>query len=112
MEDRWGANYIPRDQQTPEQRIKRIIYWLLLLFCLFILLPTLYVSLNRGARGLRVTIMQERLRDLGYLADDADGIFGGMTEKAVKDFQGDAGLEASGVADVDTMAALAGRLVG
>lgn len=54
LEDRWGANHMPRDQQTPEQRIRRIIYWLLLLFCLFILLPTLYVSLDHSAKGLEL----------------------------------------------------------
>ena len=51
-----------------------------------------YVSLLRGDRGLRVTIMQERLRELGYLADAADGIFGPRTLKAVQLFQSENGL--------------------
>ena len=46
MQDRWGMNDIPKDQMTPEQRIGKLVYWLLLLFCLLILLPTLYESLN------------------------------------------------------------------
>ena len=54
LEDRWGINYIPKAEQTPEQRIIRIIYRLLLVFCLFILLPTLYISLNRGAEGVEL----------------------------------------------------------
>lgn len=40
---------VPRAQQTPEMRISTYIYRLLLLFCLVILLPTLYLSLNGKA---------------------------------------------------------------
>ena len=58
MEERWGMESVPRDKQTPEQRISRIIYRLLLVFCLFILLPTLYVSLDRNGSVM----------DLGNLA--------------------------------------------
>ena len=46
-----------------------------------------YKMLTRGNRGLRVRLMQERLRELGYLADVADGIFGPRTLKAVQLFQ-------------------------
>ena len=46
-----------------------------------------YLALARGNRGLRVRLMQERLRELGYLADVADGIFGPRTQKAVQLFQ-------------------------
>ena len=46
FEDRWHVSAVLGSDQTPEMRIMRIIYRLLLLFCLFILLPTLYVSLN------------------------------------------------------------------
>ena len=48
LEDRWGMENSAGDKQTPEQRISRIVYRLLLVFCLFILLPTLYVSLGRN----------------------------------------------------------------
>ena len=48
LEERWGVESVPRDKQNPEQRISRIIYRLLLVFCLFILLPTLYASLDRS----------------------------------------------------------------
>lgn len=58
MEERWGMESVPRDKQTPEQRISRIVYRLLLVFCLFILLPTLYVSLDRNGSVM----------DLGNLA--------------------------------------------
>ena len=46
MQDRWHMHDIPKDQMTPEQRIGKIVYWLMTLFCLLILLPTLYDSLN------------------------------------------------------------------
>ena len=46
FEERWNVNTVSTHEQTPEKRILRIVYRLLLLFCLFILLPTLYVGLN------------------------------------------------------------------
>jgi small conductance mechanosensitive channel len=49
MENRWHMNDIPKDQLTPEQRISKSIYRILLLFCLVILLPTLYSVLEGRA---------------------------------------------------------------
>ena len=46
MQDRWHMDDIPKDQMTPEQRIGKSLYRLMTLFCLLILLPTLYESLN------------------------------------------------------------------
>ena len=54
LDERWKMNDIPKKKQTPEQRIGHIIYRLLLLFCLFILLPTLYFSLDRSAKGIEL----------------------------------------------------------
>ena len=65
-----------------------------------------YVALARGTRGLRVQIMQERLRDLGYLADDADGIFGSRTQKAVQLFQAENGLAVNSSATRNTLISL------
>ena len=62
-----------------------------------------YRGLSIGDRGLRVTEMQQRLRDLGYLADDADGIFGVRTEAAVELFQSENDLSQTGVADSKTL---------
>ena len=53
FEERWHMSRIPKAEMTPEQRIGRIIYKLLLLFCLFILLPTLYASLNPVNRNIQ-----------------------------------------------------------
>ena len=60
MEDRWHMNDIPKDQLTPEQRISKSIYRILLLFCLVILLPTLYSTLEGGADP-------NRLNSLAYV---------------------------------------------
>ena len=43
--------------------------------------------------------LQTRLIELGYLDDDADGIFGPNTEAAVRAARVAAGLAESGVAD-------------
>ena len=64
------------------------------------------VPLPRGSRGLRVQIMQQRLRDLGYLADAADRIYGGRTQKAVQLFQQENGLAVSDRATRETLSLL------
>ena len=50
FEDRWNVDTRDRSSLTPEKRIKRIVYRLLLLFCLFILLPTLFISINTDTK--------------------------------------------------------------
>lgn len=47
-------------------------------------------------RGSDVQLLQERLKELGYLKAKASGYFGTDTEKAVKDFQKRNGLTADG----------------
>lgn len=54
FEDRWDVNRVPKQQMTPEQRILRIIYRLLLVFCLFVLLPMTFLSMTQGSPGLEV----------------------------------------------------------
>jgi len=46
FDDRWQLNALMGKDQSPEMRIMRIVYRLLLLFCLLVLLPTLYVSMS------------------------------------------------------------------
>ena len=60
-------------------------------------------ALYRGNTGLRVTILQDRLRELGYLADGADGIYGARTEEAVALFQQENSLSGSGSATRETL---------
>ena len=58
-----------------------------------------YAELQNGSRGDDVTALQTRLIDLGYLDDEADGIFGRRTEAAVRAARQAAGMDDSGVAD-------------
>ena len=62
-----------------------------------------YMALTRGNRGMRVQIMQERLRELGYLADAADGVFGANTQRAVQRFQSENDLNVSDGATRETL---------
>ncbi|MBR0367384.1 MAG: mechanosensitive ion channel family protein [Clostridia bacterium] len=55
LDERWHMKRIPKAEQTPGQRIKNILYRLLLLFCLFVLLPTFYASLDRSAKGMELS---------------------------------------------------------
>jgi hypothetical protein len=57
--------------------------------------------------GEDVRIVQQRLFDLGYTqVGEIDGIFGSMTEDAVKVFQEDNGLEVNGVVESTTWAVI------
>lgn len=58
-----------------------------------------YETLKRGSRGDDVKALQQALRDLGYPAGTADGVYGGGTERAVTYLQFDMGLEQTGEAD-------------
>ena len=53
--------------------------------------------LKKGSRGDDVVTVQARLIVLGYLQDDADGIFGKLTHAAVVAFQGDQGIKVDGI---------------
>lgn len=61
--------------------------------------PT-YTELARGANGEDVRLLQQRLKDLGYLTGMVDGDFGGQTERAISAFQNQHDLPVTGVADV------------
>jgi hypothetical protein len=65
-----------------------------------------YITFKRGNRGEVVRQMQEALIAAGHLVGEADGVFGAMTEKAVKAFQKANGLEADGVAAREVLTAL------
>lgn len=62
--------------------------------------------LRRGARGEDVAALQSRLNELKYNAGTADGIFGSLTENAVRNFQRDRGLAVDGIAGSQTINAL------
>lgn len=56
--------------------------------------------LLRGLRGEPVKRLQKKL------GVDVDGVFGGGTEKALRDFQKEKGLSADGIAGPDTFTAM------
>ncbi|MFK7887950.1 MAG: peptidoglycan-binding protein [Gammaproteobacteria bacterium] len=59
-----------------------------------------------GASGPEVNVLQRGLNELGFSAGPVDGQFGPLTQNAVSQFQTANGLEATGVADADTLSAL------
>ena len=63
-------------------------------------------KLKAGAKGARVTALQQRLTDLGYWNGKADGTFGGQTQQAVYALQKAAGLARDGVVGPKTEQAL------
>ena len=62
--------------------------------------------LRYGDRGDVVRNLQQRLKDLGYLAGSADGVFGQATDAALRSFQTSNGLAADGIAGSKTQTVL------
>ena len=60
---------------------------------------TAFEPLANGSQGNGALALQTALVSLGYLEGNPDGMFGGMTEEALKAFQADQGLEPTGEAD-------------
>lgn len=53
--------------------------------------------------GHDVTTLQQALNALGFACGEIDGIFGGFTERATREFQRNAGLPADGIVGVNTV---------
>ena len=68
--------------------------------------PITYTNLQKGDESNDVMKLQVRLYNLGYLNDDRDGVYGSKTQTAVKLFQETVGINATGIADSATQAAL------
>jgi len=65
-----------------------------------------YPCVRRGSIGAGVTALQRALVSHGYSVGAPDGVFGNMTETAVRQFQDDNGLAMDGIAGPKTWAAL------
>ncbi|WZL71667.1 cell wall hydrolase [Clostridiaceae bacterium 35-E11] len=65
-----------------------------------------YATLKYGSRGSAVVTLQQALINKGFLKDDADGIFGPKTEKAVINFQIAYRLLVDGIAGKQTQSTL------
>ena len=61
---------------------------------------------QKGDSGEKVTWIQQRLKELEYLSREPDGVFDEETEEALRDFQRNNGLLATGKADEVTMRVL------
>jgi peptidoglycan hydrolase-like protein with peptidoglycan-binding domain len=61
---------------------------------------------GRGDRGEGVLRMQARLKELGFLTGEVDGLYGPITGQAVAAFQRSKGLAETGQADLTTLQAL------
>ena len=62
--------------------------------------------LRRGSQGEKVLALQKRLHELGYFSGAQDGIYGLLTERAVKLFQSEHGLAVDGIAGPKTLEAM------
>ena len=67
-----------------------------------LLLSAEYRVIDNGTDGDDVTRLQQHLKDLGYFNQNPTGKFRSITKKAVSEFQKNNGLEATGVADLET----------
>ena len=63
-------------------------------------------KLKVGAKGAKVTALQQRLTELGYWNGKADGTFGSLTQQAIYAVQKAAGLGRDGVVGPKTQKAL------
>ncbi len=63
-------------------------------------------DLKEGDEGDDVSTLQYRLKDLYYLTSEASGVYDAATTEAVKSFQEDFGLDATGEADAKTQSLL------
>ncbi|MDQ3850904.1 MAG: peptidoglycan-binding protein [Actinomycetota bacterium] len=64
-------------------------------------------TIRKGSRGNAVKKAQRALRARGYEPGSIDGIFGARTERAVRFYQGDRGLDVDGIIGPRTWARLA-----
>lgn len=69
-------------------------------------------ALRAGATGEDVAGLQRKLAQLGYPVGTPDGVFGPNTERAVRNFQQEHNLPATGAADTATLSAINGAIEG
>ncbi|NEO52351.1 MAG: peptidoglycan-binding protein [Okeania sp. SIO3B5] len=71
-----------------------------------ILSPNSAVYLRRGDKATTVTAVQRKLRELGYFYANLTGYYGPITERAVRQFQEDKGIAATGQIEPTTWSLL------
>lgn len=90
---------------------KKLIMALALIFAVNIIIISLFQSAYAelykvGSSGPTVSDIQTRLKSWGYYTGEVDGIYGRLTEKAVRYFQRTNGLDVDGQTGPQTLAAL------
>jgi 3D (Asp-Asp-Asp) domain-containing protein len=78
----------------------------LLLHTAVVSAATLDKPVQYGARGDEVRLVQKMLADTGFYAGEIDGVFGGGTLRAVKEFQAYNNMPVDGTAGKATLAVL------
>lgn len=68
--------------------------------------PSKTTIIDHGDRGQAVKDLQSELKDRGYYTYNLDGIFGPITEDAVRDLQSDQNLAVDGLAGPKTLSTL------
>lgn len=92
----------------PVVKRKVLVFCMTVLFSLSCAVAAL-ASFQRGDDGQEVVAIQKRLVELSYSINNIDGDFGPETERAVKNFQADKGLEVDGIVGSATYRALMNR---
>lgn len=64
--------------------------------------PTVHRELENGTSGKDVKRLQTRLKNLGYLTETPDGLYGSSTDTAVRAFQRRNGVQETGKANAET----------
>ena len=67
---------------------------------------------RQGSRGVYVCILQDGLTTLGYNTGGLDGVFGNLTNSAVRSFQSRNGLTVDGLVGNQTWNTLQSQVVG
>lgn len=86
--------------------IRNILLSIFILAGIFPSAASVQADIQKGDTGKDVMYLQRMLFDTGFLFDEADGIFGSLTEQAVKDYQEFALLPVTGIVDDYTWSAL------
>ena len=96
----------------PRVRMRRLGAVLAVLLLVLLPLAADAAVLKKGSKGDEVVTLQKKLKQWGYYDGAVDGVFGSVTENAVKYFQRKNGLTADGIVGTKTAAALGMTLSG
>ncbi|MBO6179490.1 MAG: C40 family peptidase [Selenomonadaceae bacterium] len=75
-------------------------------FVLFASSASAAPTLQRNSHGHEVLILQQKLKQIGYPINEADGVYGTETERAVSAFQRDQNIKITGIVTSSTWRAL------